>query len=207
MKVPKIPDPRPSKAHPDARTARKAFERENPHFNMQEFGMKAGALALLTAVALFPWEKEHEKHERAHHPERFEDNGKGDRIEPSKSKEKGRKGKGEIDRRRRQSEGGEREREYRYYLDRDRDYRPLVAVGTAPSSVGGGSGGGSGARGIERERRYTGTEDGEYGRRYIEASVRERERTGRGSGEYGRRRRGDSVDYEYRRSKREEWRR
>ena len=58
-----------------------------------------------------------------------------------------------------------------------------------------------------RERRYTGTEDGEYGRRYIEASVRERERTGRGSGEYGRRRRGDSVDYEYRRSKREEWRR
>jgi hypothetical protein len=69
----KVPSLLPSKSNSDARAYRKTFEKENPHFNMQEFGMKAGALALFTAAVLFPWEKEYEKHERTHHPERFQD--------------------------------------------------------------------------------------------------------------------------------------
>jgi hypothetical protein len=177
------------------------------HISMSEVAMKGGALALLTAVALFPWEKEFEKHERSHHPERFEDAGdvknknrvedgdrrgsrRDDRDEGDRGSrgddEDGRRGRRDGDRRRRrQSEGGEREREYRAFLDRDREYRPLPAE-TAPSSVGG------------RDDRYTGSEDGEYGRRYIEASRMENER---------RERRRGSVDYEYSRGSRDERRR
>lgn len=141
--------------------------------------MKVGAIALLTAVALFPWEKEIEKHERTHHPERFRD-------EKDKSRgDRGREDRRNDDRRRRrQSEGGERQREYREYLDRDREYRALDQVDAGS------------VRGVEG-RRYTGSDDGEYGQRYIEASRRERQRMD------GRRRRG-SVDYEYRRSSRDD---
>ena len=84
MRPPRLPGPdfRPSRADADARRVRKALEKENPHFNMvQEFGMKVGMLALLMAVALFPWEKEYEAHERRRHVERFEseerNNGRG----------------------------------------------------------------------------------------------------------------------------------
>ena len=200
-----FPDFRPSKAHPEARANRKAFEKESPHFNMNEFGMKAGALALLTAVALFPWEKEHEKHQRTHHPERFEDEkdskGKG-RRGSARDGDGGRRGR-DADRdggrrRRRQSEGGEREREYRAYLNRDREYGVIRNGDGLPPRVGGN------VRGFEGERTYTGSDDGDYGRRYIEASRRERERRERGSGDYGRRR---SVDYDYRRSSGDERRR
>ena len=187
-------DPRPSRANPEARAARKNIE--NPHFSMSEVAMKGGALALLTAVALFPWEKELEKHERTHHPEQYEnekkkidkkgrrgsgrDGRRGRRISEDDSNEDRREG-----RRRRQSEGGEREREYRRFLDRDREYRSLP-VEVAPEIVDDGE-------------RYTGSEDGEYGRRYIQASRKEKEyRHRREEGDYGRR--GSvSVDYDYRR--------
>jgi hypothetical protein len=49
-----IPDPRPSKAHPEHRAARKALEKEHPHFDIKELGLKAGVLMLLAGVALFP---------------------------------------------------------------------------------------------------------------------------------------------------------
>jgi hypothetical protein len=49
-----VPDPRPSKAHPKHRAARKALEEEHPHFGIKELGLKAGILALLASVALFP---------------------------------------------------------------------------------------------------------------------------------------------------------
>jgi len=45
---------------------------------MNEFGMKAGAIALLTAVALFPWEKEYRSMSETTIRKRFEDGGKGD---------------------------------------------------------------------------------------------------------------------------------
>jgi len=203
-------DPRPSRANPEARATRKKLEKESPHISMSEVAMKGGALALLTAVALFPWEKEYDKHERTHHPERFEDPNdykNKNRAEDGKRSGDGREDRGRRDgdeeeerrdrRRRRQSEGGEREREYRKFLNRDREYRPLPAgaIEVAPSSVG---------SGVER---YTGSEDGEYGRKYIEATREERaHRYRRDEDEYGRRRRG-SVDYEYRRSSRDERRR
>lgn len=178
LPIPKSHDPRPSRANEEARRIRKQFEKENPHFDMKEFGIKAGAIALLTALTLFPWEKEIEKHERTHHPERFQDEkdrGKGNRGRDDR--------RNDDRRRRRQSEGGERQREYRQYLDRDREYRPFDQVDTPVSSVEGG--------------RYTGSDDGDYGRKYIEASRRERERADR------RRRRG-SAEYDYRRSSRDD---
>jgi hypothetical protein len=49
-----IPDPRPSKAHPEHRAARKALEKEHSHFDIKELGLKAGVLMLLAGVALFP---------------------------------------------------------------------------------------------------------------------------------------------------------
>ena len=194
----KLPDPRPSKSNTEARAHRKALEKENPHFNMQEFGMKAGALALLTAVALFPWEKEYEKHERNHHPERFQDEKNGNSSKDRRGSKKDgddRRGRGQGrdgDRRRRQSEGGERQREYRQYLDRDREYRVADDLGDGST------------RGTDG-RRYTGSEDGEYGRRYVAAPRREMERRDKGSvGDDYRRRRRASVDYEYGRGSRDD---
>jgi hypothetical protein len=201
-------DPRPSKAEPEARAARKRLEKENPHFDMvQNFAIKAAAIGALTALALFPWEKQVEKHERRSHPERIrerdDDGGRGKerrgRDERAGDSEDGHedhrdrraRGRGGEERRRRQSEGGEHEREYRMFLDRDREYRrlPVDVEGASPSSVGGAS------------ELYTGTDDGEYGRRYVEASRHERDLREKASGQDGRRRRG-SVDYEYRRSTR-----
>lgn len=79
-----IPDPRPGKADPEQRAKRKQHEKEHPHFQMQEFALKAGVLALLGAVAVFPWEKKYDEHVAKHHPERLEngkDKGKGERKE------------------------------------------------------------------------------------------------------------------------------
>jgi hypothetical protein len=67
-----VPDVRPSKAHPEERAKRKQLEKESPHFNMQDFVLKTGAMVLLAAVACFPWEKKREEHVRDHHPERLE---------------------------------------------------------------------------------------------------------------------------------------
>ena len=203
-------DPRPSRADPDARAARKKLEKESPYISMTEAAIKGGALALFAAVTLFPWQKQYEKHERTHHPERFEnpddfknknrvqEGGGGIRDRSDGKNERARRDE-DDDRRerrrreRRQSEGGEREREYRVFLDRDREYRALP-VEAAPSSVG-------------SEGRYSGSEDGEYGRRYVEASRKDREyRHRRDVDDYGRPR-GGSVDYDYRRSSREDRRR
>jgi len=60
-----IPDPRPSKAHPEHRAQRKAIERENPHFDTKEFGLKAGILVLLAGIACYPWAKKYAEHENA----------------------------------------------------------------------------------------------------------------------------------------------
>jgi hypothetical protein len=73
--LPSIPDPRPSKADAEQRAKRKQHEKEHPHFAMQEFGMKAGVLALMGALTLYPWEKKIEEHKRKEHPERFERQG------------------------------------------------------------------------------------------------------------------------------------
>lgn len=74
-----IPDPRPAKADPEQRAKRKQHEKEHPHFQMQEFGLKAGVLALMAAVAVYPWEKKYEEHVEKNHPERLEGKGKGKR--------------------------------------------------------------------------------------------------------------------------------
>ncbi|KAG4439339.1 hypothetical protein IFR05_005151 [Cadophora sp. M221] len=49
-----IPDPRPSKAHPQHRAARKAVEQEFPHFDAKDLGLKAGVLALMLGIACYP---------------------------------------------------------------------------------------------------------------------------------------------------------
>lgn len=49
-----IPDPRPSKAHPEHRAARKAIEGEFPHFDAKDLGLKAGVLALMLGIACYP---------------------------------------------------------------------------------------------------------------------------------------------------------
>lgn len=84
-----IPDPRPSKAHPEHRAARKAIEAKHP-FDAKDLGLRAGILALLVGVACFPAIKaEHDKEE--------------------KEKEKGHKEKrGAEKRERRRSEGQDR---------------------------------------------------------------------------------------------------
>jgi hypothetical protein len=75
-----VPDVRPSKAHPEHRAKRKQLEKEHPAFSMQEFGIKAGMMALLAAVACFPWEKEVEKHhERRRQEEEGEERKKGEK--------------------------------------------------------------------------------------------------------------------------------
>jgi hypothetical protein len=80
LKMFPLPNPRPAKAHPEHRQKRKEFEKENPHFNMTwNFGMKAGVVALMAALACFPWEKEYDKHVEEHHPERLQKNKRGSR--------------------------------------------------------------------------------------------------------------------------------
>ncbi len=61
-----IPDPRPSKAHPDHRARRKEIESQFPHFDAKELGLKAGVLALMLGIACYPRiEQEKEKLEEA----------------------------------------------------------------------------------------------------------------------------------------------
>lgn len=64
-------DPRPTRSDPNERKKRKQYEKENPHFQMQEFGLKAGVLGLMAVVALYPWEKKYEEHIAKEHPERL----------------------------------------------------------------------------------------------------------------------------------------
>ena len=70
-----IPDFRPSQAHPLHRAKRKAIEKANPHFDLKEAGLKAAVLAILAAIACYPRIKA--EHDMKHHPERFENYGKG----------------------------------------------------------------------------------------------------------------------------------
>lgn len=81
-----LPDVRPSKAHPEHRAKRKQLEKESPAFSMQEFGIKAGMMALLAAVACFPWEKELEKHEKR---KAEEEKKEGERDREKKGKDRG----------------------------------------------------------------------------------------------------------------------
>jgi hypothetical protein len=117
-----IPDPRPSKAHPDHRAKRKEIEREHPHFNTKELGLKAGVLALLAGIALFPWEKKYDEHVKEHHPERLE---KGNRDkERRKSEPRRRDGDGDPSGRR--SEGGRHRDDRRRSADWGREARRSV---------------------------------------------------------------------------------
>jgi len=68
--------PRATIADPDQRIKRKQHEKEHPHFQMQEFALKAGVLALMGAVAVYPWERKYDEHVAKEHPERLE-KGKG----------------------------------------------------------------------------------------------------------------------------------
>ena len=72
-----IPDFRISKAHPHHRAQRKAIEKEHPHFDHKELGLKAGVLAILAAVACYPRAKA--EHDMRNHPERFGGKGEDDR--------------------------------------------------------------------------------------------------------------------------------
>jgi len=86
-----IPDPRPSKAHPEHRAARKAVEEEFPHFDAKDLGLKAGVLALMLGIACYPRIKaEHDALEKVER-------------DMKRQREKGKGGKRE----RRRSEGGE----------------------------------------------------------------------------------------------------
>ncbi|RDW68444.1 hypothetical protein BP5796_09101 [Coleophoma crateriformis] len=53
----------PSKAHPEHRQKRLELEREHPAFNNKDGYYKAGLLALMAGIALFPWEKKHQEHD------------------------------------------------------------------------------------------------------------------------------------------------
>ncbi|TAQ85606.1 hypothetical protein B7494_g6060 [Chlorociboria aeruginascens] len=69
-----LPDPRPSKAHPDHRAHRKEIEKDAA-FDTKEIGIKGGLLLMLGLIACFPWEKKWvegkmEEHDLEHHPER-----------------------------------------------------------------------------------------------------------------------------------------
>jgi hypothetical protein len=81
-----IPDFRPSHAHPLHRAQRKAIEKEHPHFDLKELGLKAGVLAILAAIACYPRIKA--EHDKNQHPERFANNGNG----KGKGKEGGHRG-------------------------------------------------------------------------------------------------------------------
>lgn len=91
-----IPDPRPTKADPEQRAKRKAHEKIHPHFAMQEFALKAGVLALMGVVAIYPWEKKYDEHVAKRHPERLE---KGNDKKAKDKKGRGREGNGRERRR------------------------------------------------------------------------------------------------------------
>ena len=139
-----LPDPRPTKADPEQRAKRKAHEKEHPHFQMQEFALKAGVLALMGAVAVYPWEKKYDEHVAKHHPERVEkDSGK-------ESESKGERG----ERRRRYVEDDRRERRRMSVAGTAPRQRAYVAEGSRRESVGAAmEGGGSrGRRHVEEVR-------------------------------------------------------
>ncbi|KAH8803178.1 hypothetical protein F5884DRAFT_756472 [Xylogone sp. PMI_703] len=76
-----LPDPRPSKAHPDHRAARKKLEKEHDAFeNYTMLGMKVGVMALLCAAAVIGEAKydEHKEKERDRENRERRDRG-GDR--------------------------------------------------------------------------------------------------------------------------------
>jgi len=104
--IPRIPDPRPGKANAEERAKRKQYEKEHPHFAMQEFGMKAGVLAAVGALTLYPWEKKREEHVREHHPERLERR----RDRERDTRDDGRRDMRSDERRERRSMAGDRER-------------------------------------------------------------------------------------------------
>lgn len=144
-----IPDPRPTKANPEERAKRKAHEKENPHFQMQEFGLKAGVLALMAVVAVYPWERKYDEHVAKSHPERLERGKEGDGR--AKDKDQYRYG-------RERNEGEGRERERRRSADENRRRRGGPAYDHGESD------------GRRRERRRTTTAEGSGGRQrgYIE---------------------------------------
>ncbi|KAL3428296.1 hypothetical protein PVAG01_01805 [Phlyctema vagabunda] len=115
-------DPRPSRAHPEHRAKRLAIEREHPAFNNKDGYYKAGLLALMAGIALFPWEKKHQEHEE-----------KIRREERQNQQEDSRRRRSHDDRPRdeyerddrRRSADGERRRDHYQYGDRRskrRDY-------------------------------------------------------------------------------------
>jgi len=124
--IPGVPNPLPSNSNPDERRRRKEYEKEHPHFQMQEFGLKAGVLGLMAVVALLPWEKQYEEHVKREHPERLE-KGRSDEERREKGK--------------RRAEGRERqeERSTRGYGDSDSGSRRserAVSVGGRRSDRG-----------------------------------------------------------------------
>jgi hypothetical protein len=90
-----LPNMRPSKAHPEERAKRKQLEKESPHFNMQDCGLKTAALVLLAAVACFPWEKKREEHVREKHPERLEGGRRGNGERRDEGRREGGRREGE----------------------------------------------------------------------------------------------------------------
>jgi len=127
--LPGIPGVTPGKAHPDHRAARKQYEKENPHFNMQEFGLKAGVLALMGALAFVPWEKKYDEHVAEHHPERLEKGNDRDRRRRRSVDERRPTDRRRNDGRRRSIEGRHSERGARreHPAERDWDRRRSVA--------------------------------------------------------------------------------
>ncbi|PVH78246.1 hypothetical protein DL98DRAFT_590572 [Cadophora sp. DSE1049] len=111
-----IPDPRPSKAHPEHRAARKAIEEQFPHFDAKDLGLKAGVLALMLGIACYPRIKaEHDALERVERAERArklekDKGGKRERRRSEGAEYGGRRSDGYEHGERRMSEAGERTR-------------------------------------------------------------------------------------------------
>ncbi|KAK0109582.1 hypothetical protein ONS95_002267 [Cadophora gregata] len=100
-----IPDPRPSKAHPDHRATRKAIEEELPYFDAKDLGLKAGVLALMLGIACYPRIKsEHDALEK------IEKEKKKQKIELGKGRRERRRSEGYENRDRRTSDGYESSR-------------------------------------------------------------------------------------------------
>jgi len=127
--LPGIPGVTPGKAHPEHRALRKQYEKENPHFNMQEFGLKAGVLALMGALAFVPWEKKYDEHVERNHPERLERGTDRDRRRRRSVDERRAVDGRRRDGRRRSIDGRHDERGVRreYPAERDWDRRKSVA--------------------------------------------------------------------------------
>lgn len=102
-----LSDPRPGRADPNERKKRKAYEKEHPHFQMQEFGLKAGVLALMAAVAAIPISRKYEEHVAKEHPDRLE-KGKGARRRKNEGRDRGWESDGGRDSRRGNGRGSVR---------------------------------------------------------------------------------------------------